>query len=144
MSTSKRKRGVRSTQKAVADRHMEIRLAAEQGQGDLVNWICDRFGFGLRTARRDLKAIQKDPLFKEWEARIPSIHAAFGNTGPKVSLQWSCADHVTRQAIVFNVRLKTAAELQVADRGEEAGPAGAGAPAPGSFAAALEDYAGRM
>jgi predicted DNA-binding transcriptional regulator YafY len=72
MSTSKRKRGVRSTQKAVADRHMEIRLAAEQGQGDLVNWICDRFGFGLRTARRDLKAIQKNDA-TWWKKNIVSM-----------------------------------------------------------------------
>lgn len=101
-------------------------------------------GTQSRKPGTDLKAIQKDPLFKEWEARIPSIHAAFGNTGPKVSLQWSCADRATRQASVLNVRLKTAAELQAAGRGEEAGPAGAGAPTPGSFAAALEDHAGRM
>ena len=72
MSAARRRKGVRSSQKAVADRHRDIRLAAEQGQGDLVRWICDRFGFGERTARRDLQAIQKaDPAW--WKANVHSM-----------------------------------------------------------------------
>lgn len=69
MSASRTKRGVRSTQKAVADRHLEIRMAAEDGQGDLAGWIQDRFGFSRKTAQRDLKAIKAaDPAW--WNANI--------------------------------------------------------------------------
>ena len=82
MSPSRRKKGVRSTQKAVADRHLEIRLAAEQGQGDLVRFICDKFGFGPRTARRDLQAIKRsDP--KWWKDNIHEMRGLInGRSGP--------------------------------------------------------------
>ena len=69
MSVVRTKKGVRSTQKAVADRHLEIRGAAERGQGDLVGWIQDRFGFSRKTAQRDLKAIKAaDPAW--WKANV--------------------------------------------------------------------------
>jgi hypothetical protein len=82
MSPSRKKKGVRSSQKAVADRHLDIRMAAELGQGDLVRWICDRFGFGQRTARRDLLAIKKaDPGW--WKRNIHEMRGLInGRSGP--------------------------------------------------------------
>ena len=82
MSAARKKKGVRSSQKAVADRHLEIRLAAEQGQGDLVRFICDKFGFGARTARRDLQAIKRaDP--KWWKDNIHEMRGLInGRSGP--------------------------------------------------------------
>jgi predicted DNA-binding transcriptional regulator YafY len=82
MSPARKKKGVRSSQKAVADRHLDIRMAAELGQGDLVRWICDRFGFGQRTARRDLLAIKKaDPGW--WKRNIHEMRGLInGRSGP--------------------------------------------------------------
>ncbi|MFM7808482.1 MAG: helix-turn-helix transcriptional regulator, partial [Planctomycetota bacterium] len=82
MSPARKKKGVRSSQKAVADRHLDIRLAAEQGQGDLVRFICDKFGFGARTARRDLQAIKRgDP--KWWKDNIHEMRGLInGRSGP--------------------------------------------------------------
>jgi predicted DNA-binding transcriptional regulator YafY len=82
MSPSRKKKGVRSSQKAVADRHLEIKLAAEQGQGDLVRYICDKFGFGPRTARRDLQAIKRgDP--KWWKDNTHEMRGLInGRSGP--------------------------------------------------------------
>ena len=82
MSPTRKKKGVRGSQKAVADRHLEIRLAAEQGQGDLVRWICDRFGYGQRTARRDLQAIKRaDPAW--WKRNIHEMRGLVnGRSGP--------------------------------------------------------------
>ncbi|MFM1831294.1 MAG: hypothetical protein RLZZ558_1634 [Planctomycetota bacterium] len=77
MTPRHRKKGVRSTQKAMIDRHKEIRQAIENGQGDLGRWIQDRFGFGARTARRDLVAIKKaDPA---WWKRNVSEHRGMVN-----------------------------------------------------------------
>jgi predicted DNA-binding transcriptional regulator YafY len=82
MSPSRKKKGVRSSQKAVADRHLEIKLAAEQGQGDLVRWICDKFGFGPRTARRDLLAIKRTDL-PWWKKNIHEMRGLInGRSGP--------------------------------------------------------------
>jgi predicted DNA-binding transcriptional regulator YafY len=82
MSAARKKKGVRSTQKAVADRPLEIRMAAEQGQGDLVRYICDKFGFGARTARRDLQAIKRaDPRW--WKDNIHEMRGLInGRSGP--------------------------------------------------------------
>jgi predicted DNA-binding transcriptional regulator YafY len=64
MPAPKRKPGARSTQKDMMDRHKEIRLAMEMGQGDVATWIQEKFGFGPRTARRDLAAIKRaDPTW---------------------------------------------------------------------------------
>ncbi len=53
----------------MADRHLEIRFAIEQGQGDVANWIRDRFGFSAKTARRDLTAIKRqDPAW--WKRNV--------------------------------------------------------------------------
>jgi predicted DNA-binding transcriptional regulator YafY len=82
MSPSRKKKGVRSSQKAVADRHLEIKLAAEQGQGDLVRWICDKFGFGPRTARRDLLAIKRADL-PWWKRNVHEMRGLInGRSGP--------------------------------------------------------------
>jgi predicted DNA-binding transcriptional regulator YafY len=82
MSPSRKKKGVRSSQKAVADRHLEIKLAAEQGQGDLVRWICDKFGFGPRTARRDLLAIKRADM-PWWRKNIHEMRGLInGRSGP--------------------------------------------------------------
>jgi predicted DNA-binding transcriptional regulator YafY len=51
------------------DRHKEIRLAIEMGQGDVGTWIQEKFGFGPRTARRDLAAIKRaDPTW--WRKNV--------------------------------------------------------------------------
>ena len=69
MPAPKRKPGARSTQKDMMDRHKEIRLAVEMGQGDVATWIQEKFGFGPRTARRDLAAIKRaDPAW--WKKHV--------------------------------------------------------------------------
>jgi len=84
-------------------------------------------GKQARKPGTDVKAMEKEALYKEWEARVPSIHAAFEKPDPKVYLQWSCTDRATRQATVNNVRLKTVEELKAEDLGADDGMiAGAG------------------
>jgi|GEM_PF-2419629 len=105
MTAGQRKKGVRSSQKVVADRHRDVRLAAEQGQGDLASWICDQYGFSTKTARRDLHAIKTaDPAW--WSKNISQMRGLIngrsqtdGHTPERPELQEAIAGVVVLEKL---------------------------------------------